>query len=187
MADTRGFTLIEVLIVASITGLIASFLILSFSRTRGDIDRAASGIVADIRNAQTRAVASTPYGGLVRCGYGIKYVDATHFMLFAGPGDALIDCSTQNRLFGPEDTAIETVPLADPNVVFKDTFSEIFFEPPDPRTYLNGDNAPTAQPANIALVPASGSCTGTTCKSICVYRSGRIEIVPTSSNSCVGP
>ncbi len=186
MEDARGFTLIEVLIVASITGLIASFLVLSFSRTRGDMDRVASSIAANIRNAQARAVASTPYSGLVRCGFGIRYVDATHYMLFAGPGSAGADCSTLNRLYGSDDTAIETVSLADPNVVFGDTFSEIFFEPPDPKTYLNGDNSPSAQPANIKLIPASGACTGTSCKSICVYRSGRIEIVSTAAGVCVG-
>ncbi len=188
MADTRGFTLIEVLIVASITGLIASFLILSFSRTRGDADRAASGVVADIRNAQVRTITSTPYQEVVRCGYGIKYQDATHYVLFAGPGGAGIDCSIQDRLFGPEDTVISTMPLADPNVEFNGTFSEIFFEPPDPKTYVNGDASLGAPPSNIKLRPVGSDCVSS-CKSICVYTSGRIEVVPLygGADPCVGP
>ena len=190
MADTRGFTLIEVLIVASITGLIASFLVLSFSRTRGDMDRVASSIVAEIRNAQARAVTSTPHGGLVRCGYGIKYQDTTHYVLFAGPGSASTNCSTANRLFGSDDTVLSTVSLPDPNVVFAYTalFKEIFFEPPDPKTFLGGDGSPSVQPSAISLIPASGGCTGNACRVICVYGSGRVEIIPVSvggSNPCL--
>ena len=77
MRKNNGFTLVEVLIVASITVVVASFLIASFSRTRVDLNRIASGIVAEIRSSQAQAVYSTSFQGKTRCGYGIRPVNAT--------------------------------------------------------------------------------------------------------------
>lgn len=57
----RGFTLIEILVVAAITGVISTFMLLAFQRTRVDLNESGSVFIADLRAAQSKALASTKY------------------------------------------------------------------------------------------------------------------------------
>lgn len=169
-----GFTLIEILVVAGITGFIASAIIINFSRTRLDLNETASIFVSDTRIAQSQAASSTKYGGAIRCGYGIRYIDSTSYAVYAGPDTASADCAAQNKNFGAEDTAISVKSFLDTRVEFKNSFYDIFFEPPDPKTYIN-NNATLGISQTITLGKKNAVCPSD-CKTITIFTSGKIDI-----------
>ena len=68
MKKSLGFTLIEVLVVAAITGIISTFMILNFQRSRIDLNESGGVLMADLRAAQSKALASTKYNS----GSGLK-------------------------------------------------------------------------------------------------------------------
>ena len=50
-----GFTLVELLVVASITGIITTFMLISFQRTRLDLSESASDFIGQVRATQEKA------------------------------------------------------------------------------------------------------------------------------------
>lgn len=174
MNNTKGFTLIEILVVAAIAGFMATTIIINFSRARLDLAETAGILVSDIRNAQLQAASSVKYGGVLRCGYGIRYIDTVSYAVYVGPSTASTDCTVQNRNFGAEDTIISTKNFLDTRVEFKNSFNDIFFEPPDPKTYLN-NNAALGLSQTITIGKINGACPSN-CKTITVYTSGKIDI-----------
>ena len=169
-----GFTLIEILVVAGIAGFIATTVIINFSRTRLDLNETANILVSDMRNAQAQAASSVKYGGVLRCGYGIRYIDSVSYAVYAGPSTASTDCTAQNRNFGAEDIVSSTKNFLDTRVEFKSSFNDIFFEPPDPKTYLN-NNAALGLSQIITIGKINGSCPSN-CKTIIIYTSGKIDV-----------
>lgn len=174
MINSKGFTLIEILVVAAIAGFMATTIIINFSKTRLDLNETANALVSDIRNAQSRAASSVKYGGAIRCGYGIRYVSVASYAVFVGPSAASVDCAAQNRNFGAEDTDFSTKNFLDTRVEFKSSFNDIFFEPPDPKTYLN-NNATLGLNQTITIGNKNGSCPSN-CKTITIYTSGKIDV-----------
>lgn len=172
-----GFTLIEILVVAAIAGFMATTIIINFSKTRLDLNETANALVSDMRNAQSQAASSVKYGGAIRCGYGIHYVNAASYTVYAGPNAASVVCGAQNRNFGAEDTDISTKNFLDTRVEFKNSFNDIFFEPPDPKTYINNDAALNRIPPSetITIGKKNGSCPSN-CKTITIYTSGKIDV-----------
>ncbi len=179
-----GFTLIEVLIVASITTLITGFLITNFSRVRIDIDQATNEFVANIRLIQTQATTSTKSSGVYRCGYGIRYINSTSYASYTTAAASAATCA-QNKNYSSAAGDIELVRF---NVRDSSTikifaaFSDIFFEPPQPKTYLN--DSLVASPTKIILWIEGTDCATDTdlCRSICIYNSGRIETIEGAGN-----
>lgn len=185
-----GFTLIEVLVVAGITALISGFLVFKFSRTTAGVDQATAVVSSEIRNTQTQAVAGVKFQSKHRCGYGltpISATDGTGFRVYTGPdasSQTNPDCSLQNRNFEGADVIVRTITLSDPKTEIKNLglpykFQDIFFEPPTGTTYINNDGSPGAAPGRVTLGPQNVVCTAdpASCRSICIYSSGRIETV----------
>ena len=175
---SRGFTLVEVAVVAAITGFITTFMLLNFQRNRIDLTLATNEFVGGLRSAQARSFASTRYdtgtGLKIRCGYGIHYINATSYALYTGPDASSEDCSALNRNFDGADSIISTSIFIDTRVEFKSPFNDIFFEPPDPKTYLNNDASLGLPPQAITLGKIGGTCPAD-CKNINVYTSGKIQ------------
>ena len=176
--NKSGFTLIEVAVVATITGMITAFMLLNFQRSRIDLTLTTNELVGSLRSAQTRALASerhdTGTGLKIRCGYGIHYIDQTSYALYVGPDAASVSCSALNKNYDSADTIILTSTFIDTRVEFKASFNDIFFEPPDPKTYLNNDSTLGLPPQAITLGKIGGTCPND-CKTINVYTSGKIE------------
>ena len=97
----KGFTLLEVLIVAAITGFVTTFLLINFSRTRINFDEEANIFISKIRIAQTRAISSTRTNNSIRCGYGVRYINSQSYAIYAGESATVFDCSTQNKDYNP--------------------------------------------------------------------------------------
>src|SRR3989344_5648256 len=114
----KGFTLIEILVVASITGIISTLMLLNFQRTRVDLNDSGSGLK-------------------IRCGYGVHYVNPTSYSIYAGPDASSADCSSFDRNLDDGDATVATKVFGNQKVEFKAVFNDIFWEPPHPYTYIN--------------------------------------------------
>lgn len=178
-ARQAGFTLVEMAVVAGIIGFLSAAIIINFSRTRIDVDASANLIISTIREAQTRAVSSTSYNGHSPCGYGIHYVSSTVFEIYVGQdaSTAIPDCITgvPNKNYNSGTNSIlRSQVFSDPKIQFMATFNDIFFLPPDPKTYLNNNPSLNQAPITIQIGPVGGACP-TNCRTISVYPSGKIE------------
>jgi prepilin-type N-terminal cleavage/methylation domain-containing protein len=171
----RGFTLVEVTVVAALVGFLSVILITNFSRKRVDIDQVTNLIISKIREAQTKTVASAFYNGYIPCGYGIHYVNATQIALYVGPNASTTVCTGINRNYqSAQDTLQTPVSFSDSKVVLTGAFNDIFFEPPDPKTYLNNVFSLSQSPITLGLQVSGGTCPQN-CRTIYVYPSGKIE------------
>ncbi|MDO8658698.1 MAG: type II secretion system protein, partial [Candidatus Levybacteria bacterium] len=141
----KGFTLIEILVVATITGIISTIMLLNFQRSRLDLNEGSGILLADLRATQSKALASTKYdsgsGLKIRCGYGVHYVDLTSYSIYVGPDANSNDCPFLNRNLDGADTTVSTKKFVNEKIEFKNTFNDIFWEPPHPYTYLNNSSA----------------------------------------------
>lgn len=173
--SSKGFSLIEMLVVAGIIGILSSAIILNFSRSRFDINQSTSLTKATIRFAQAKSVASTLYNGFNPCGYGITRIDATRIAVYVGPNAATNNCATINKNYqAGRDIILTYQKFSDTRIEFKNNFSDIFFLPPDPKTYLNNDGTSSNTPLIITVGVAGTNCP-TNCKNVYVYPSGKIE------------
>lgn len=165
--NMKGFTLIEVLVVASITVLITSMLIQNFSRSRVDLNQTTLTMVDAIRDAQSQALAGALYDGKYRCGYGIHF-DATGYTIYTSP-----------------DIESSVTACSDPPVVVRQGFlsnnmleivatEDIFFEPPNPTTYIGGVSTP-GKTTLINIQRKGATCPSSDCRTISVTTSGRIQ------------
>jgi len=171
----KGFSLIEMIIVASIIGMLATTLILNFRAGSRDtaLTQVAQQIASDVREAQSMAISSKRYAGQTRCGYGVSFNDAQTYQIYVGPDSKSIDChSIVEKNFGSGDVVVETITVLDIQVEISSVFPDIFFEPPDPTTYINNnDLTVNSNPAEIVLINAGGNT-----KKVLVYPSGLVEV-----------
>ena len=183
MNHKAGFTLIEVLVVIAIIGLLSSFLVSQFGRSRVDLSQAVNAVTADIRQAQVFAASGQRHAGVYRCGYGAHFVSATQYILYAGPDAQSVDCTADDRNYiNGTDAIVRTVMLIDTRFDIGSPLPlDIFFEPPNPLTYINNESLPTTVPARIILHTLNADCSAnpSQCRAVCVYRSGKIQIAPT--------
>lgn len=175
---SKGFTLVEIAVVAAITGVITAFMLVNFQRSRIDLTLTANEFIGSLRLAQTRALASARYdtgtGLKIRCGYGIHYINQTSYAIYVGPDAGSVSCSALNKNYDGADSIILTSVFIDTRVEFKSPFNDIFFEPPDPKTYINNDSTLGLPPQAMTLGKIGGTCPAD-CKTINVYTSGKIQ------------
>lgn len=155
--NQRGFTLVEVLVVASITVFITGILIANFSRSRVDLNQTVLTMTDAIREAQALTLAGAVVKGTTRCGFGIHFMPGG-YLIYAGPDAAVTDCAAQDRNYNAGTDDIIRQALLSSNVLeIAPPFSDIFFEPPDPTTYIGGSSSPTAE-ANIVVRRKGAQC-----------------------------
>jgi len=180
---SKGFTLIEVVVVAGITGFITTMFLINFSRSRINFIEEVNTFKSKIRIAQTKATSSTQLNNTIRCGYGVRYINNQSYAIYAGESTSTYDCSAQNKDYDPtgslnNDTSVETINFADAKVEFKSVFRAIYFEPPDPKTFIIDSGGSVHNEPNYALSVTLGKIGGTCpqdCKTINVFTSGKIE------------
>jgi prepilin-type N-terminal cleavage/methylation domain-containing protein len=172
----KGFTLIELLVVSAITVLIAGFLIANFSRTRVDLNQTTSLVQDAIRSAQSMALAGTLYGhpGTYRCGYGIHFL-ANGYIVYAGPNASSVDCTTQSRTYSSDaDDIVNQSLFSNAVLEIAPPLPDIFFEPPNPTTYINGSSA-VGLSVDVNVRRQGASCPSVDCRTIHVTTSGQIQ------------
>ena len=187
----QGFSLIELLIIMAITVLVGTTFVLNFraaSTNAAARHQLSSVMIADIRNAQSLAVSggkvNNPSSGREEnpCGYGLHYVNSAAYYIYAGMPTG--SCSGANRNFQDgTDIIVETRTIGNPNMILSGSapggvFYDVFFEPPDPKVYLNNDanlsTAPTA--TDIYVVRLGQVCPGGDCTIVSVHKSGAINL-----------
>jgi prepilin-type N-terminal cleavage/methylation domain-containing protein len=170
----KGFTLIEVLVVAAITVLITGFLISNFSRLRVDLNQTTLTVQDAIREAQSQALSGELISGTYRCGYGIHF-DSTGYLLYAGPDSSTVVCANQNPNYEPgTDTIVRAALLPNNLLEFVLPAPDIFFAPPNPTTFINGVSAPGTD--TVILIRRQGAaCPSSDCRGIRVTTAGQIQ------------
>lgn len=179
----NGFTLVEVIIVAGITGFITTFLLINFSRTRINFAEETNIFISKARIAQTKTASSAKFKNSIRCGYGVRYINNRSYAIYAGENASVLNCSTQTKDYNPtggadNDADFEIATFADPRIEFKTVFRAIYFEPPDPKTYIIDSGGTVHGEANYSLGITIGKIGGTCpqdCKTITIFTSGKIE------------
>jgi len=176
-----GFTLLEVMMVMVIISTMSVALFTSLRTPTASPTarhRVTSVVEGDIRRAQGMALAGARFDDNVVCGYGITYIDQNAYLIFA---EAMPEggCSAGSRKYQPRiDFAVETIFLTNIKMQISEPFDDIFFEPPDPRTYINGqyDLNPPNNEGDIKISYIDQPCSIDTCTTIKVFTSGKVEI-----------
>ena len=175
--NNRGFTLVEILVVTAITVFITGILVANFARSRVDLNQTALLVTDAVREAQALALAGSTIGGTNRCGYGIHFL-ANGYLIYAGPNaNPPTDCSTTDRNYnvGP-DVKVREAFFSNNVIEVVLPAPDIFFEPPDPTTYIGGVNTPPTQ-TTIIIRRKGANCSGQSidCRKINVTTSGLIQ------------
>jgi hypothetical protein len=139
------------------------------------LNRTVAELMAAIRTAQSRALAGALHGGVYPCGYGITMTEDT-YRIYVGPEADTTDCTGQNHNYESlVDTIVETKTIGYKDVEIVTPVQDIFFEPPNPKTYIN--NVSTTGVATDINVRIKGStCPSDSCRTIHVSTSGNIEL-----------
>lgn len=182
-SSRAGFTLIEMLIVMAIVALISGALILNFresSRTKNTLQRGSLFIASSVRQAQVMSSASTKFSGQTPCGYGFHYDSSQAMPIIFFRQKTGQNCS-QSRLFNPSiDIEHSKARMPDSILEIKaPIFKDIYFQPPDPKTYINNVDPydPSAVETQLLIGFKDRPCSSSPgCKKVTVYPTGRIEI-----------
>jgi type II secretory pathway pseudopilin PulG len=173
MTRYAGFTLIEVLVVASITVIISGLMIANFSRSRVDLNQVVITVTDAVREAQALALSGSLVQGTYRCGYGVHFTE-DGYRIYAGPDSSTTECSTESRNFDAADTTVRVAVLPNDILEIVQPAPDIFFEPPNPTTFINNSSAPGTQ-ATINIRRKGAQCPGPDCRTIYVTTSGQIQ------------
>jgi len=148
----KAFTLVELLVVISIMGLLTTGAIFSAARSKRvtSLNRSAREVLLALRDAQNESlITQEGTQGVTPCGFGVHYLDNKSFSIFMEetdvPGEECIAVAGPNqnidRLWGGygNQSILETFTLTEDNYVkIVSSFVDIYFEPPDGLTYING-------------------------------------------------
>lgn len=140
MMNNKGYTLVEILVVLGIVSLLSG-LMLVYSRQGervGDILRGCAQVVSDVNRVKNMAITAAAWRGEKTCGYGI-YFDTENnrysiYTVIQGGGG----CGNIGRQYGEQ---IETIEPPRKFTLLNATVADIFFKPPQPTVYFDGQPA----------------------------------------------
>ncbi len=145
--NKNGFTMIELMVVLALIVIISSTVIINFrgANKTQSLDLAAEKLFSDLKEIQANALNAKEYSGAVPCGWGIHYIDADTYIYYAGGKPGGLECSDGgvNRDYqAGQDTVARTIDLQNAGEVeLNGAFSDIFFESPNPDTYIGNDKS----------------------------------------------
>lgn len=133
-----GFTMIELLVTVFIITLLSSLIFASYNsgQRKYVLSQSSQQLVSDLRQAQNMAMSGVDISSYH--GYGVHAEDNDNFYIFFADENGDSVYKSQN------DTIIKTVNL--PNLIKINSVSpssnlDIFFESPNPVTYINNDSS----------------------------------------------
>jgi hypothetical protein len=124
------------------------------------------------------ALAGTVWRGASRCGYGIHFT-GTVYTIYAGPVSeldpvsGLSKCTEANYGFANNGGTVRQGFLSNATISIVAPNPDIFFEPPDPKTYILGSGG--AKTTTISVRRNAASCPSVDCRVINVTTSGQIQ------------
>ena len=134
-----GFTMIELLVVMFVIGLISTLVVVNYRSGQKTyiLARTVQQLVSDVRKAQNMALSGYNPEEQNYNGYGVHIDEDDSYYIIYGDID-------NNTTYQPSDILIETIYLPD-NIGIQSVSPasgelHIFFEPPQPITYLNGND-----------------------------------------------
>lgn len=157
-----GFTLIEILVTASLIVFTTTLILRNFIASRLNLDRVANILASDIRLAQQLSLSSSQFQGTNdsvprnRCGYGItnKPNDSSDpnndrkYQIYAGPSTVdssgnPVNCNSPQYQQSQDFPFYKSV-ILDSRIEFENSprFKDIFFMPPGPTTYIGSNSSP---------------------------------------------
>ncbi len=167
--------MVELLIAFFIIGTLSTVILLNYrsGQEQASLTRAAAAFETSMRKAQNLAVASSEFEGSIPCGYGLHYLDDRNYSLYVGQRGGAARCEFSNRNYQSGlDSLYESVKVIEPKVVFKNSFPDIFFEPPDPATYIDNSRAVGVS----TLIEVCLESNLSVCRGITIDTAGRIII-----------
>lgn len=180
-----GFTLVEMMVVIAISSLLAVTIVINFRSAATNTSarqQAAAALVADLRSAQSRALSGTQFQGSAVCGFGLHYLSSDSYLIYVRPTESSGQCSGNNRNYqAATDLIFQTKDLIGSGLQMiwepdqGNQHDDIFFEPPDPRTYINNQTTPGLT-TKISIVPLGQNCSGNNCTIITIFTSGRMDV-----------
>ncbi|MEK7151649.1 MAG: type II secretion system protein [Patescibacteria group bacterium] len=178
---SRGFSLIEVLVMSAIVATFSVALILNFrSSPKSGVARnqVASIIVSDIRRAQSLATSGARFQGNIVCGYGVHYVNQNSYLIYAKSVPSPSSCSSiSNYNYQIGNPIIETKYISNSNMEMRSAFLDVFYEPPNPRVYINNNSAINGSPTSIYIqLKGQQNCSTAPCAQISIFPSGQINL-----------
>ena len=133
-SSTSGFTLIETLVVLSITALLSTVLILysHIGENQIALFRDQSQVIGIIAKAKSLALQTYVSGGAA-CGYGVHFTLPNTVILFK---DQAANCANSDNVYsGPSEEFSHLI--LDQNITFASTdMTDILFVPPDPTVIM---------------------------------------------------
>lgn len=172
----RGFTIIELMVVMGILAMLSTMLLLNFRSSGTSVsaqNQAASAVASDIRRMQSLSLAGSLYNTSVVCGYGVHYLDATSYRLFARTLVTGSSCVSGATLYQAADKTIEDRKIVNSRMSFSAPFADVYFEVPYGKTYTNGNGSLVQAPLTIGVIVTGQAAPIVTIK---IYTSGKIDV-----------
>ena len=144
--DSKGFTLIEVMVVIIIIGILATLVLANYktSSSGSELQYAVQRLAGEIKKAQNMAMSSYKYkeGATeeVPCGYGVHFESNNSYFLWRDlarvSGDS--SCATSDKEYNAGEKIGQDINLPN-NINLSFESVDIFFMPPDPEVFFDGD------------------------------------------------
>ena len=164
--NRAGYTLVEILVVISITTILSGFLI-SYNSTGRQVialqtERAKIGQMI----ARAKSLALSNYTRLPQpCGYGLRVNYASGTYAIVGYNDLAGNCASTSTFDFDDFTVIESSTVSRSlrlQTSIANRLDDVAFVAPDPRVYVNSRGTIiTEGSASIGLIGISGTSTGT--------------------------
>lgn len=166
--STRGFTVVEMLVVVAIIVLITSSVLANYrgGARESALLRSAQKLALDLRRSQSLAASSVLHYGQIPYGYGIHFdknvnsyfifakCDPTNLYYISGSNVCWSSYEEKVETFVPESGVnIKTLKGTNPCVVSAADDLDVVFKPPEPTTNIrkNSDNATACTTGEIVL------------------------------------
>lgn len=135
----QGFSMIEVLVTLGIVAVLAALFVTNFGSQNKGLSaqkRAASAVSADLRFVQSLAVSGGGYKNEIVCGFGLHFIDAQSYRVYARRPSP--NCTGQTTRYQSGDPVLNEKTLGNSHIgINANGIEDVFFAPPDAAVFIN--------------------------------------------------